>query len=254
MPIDDFFDSSDPKWPDGIEKYSTYKGHLYGFQSINTYASGLYFNKTLLEREGLHNPYDLVEKGEWTWEKFLEILNAVTKDTNGDGVIDQWGMVNVPNNLARIFIHSNGGSLLKDNNGKIEFNADDPKVIEALDFYRSLYQEHKVIMPPRGASYDFNDYNDSQTVFAAGQAAFVTGELWEGSQRTAMTVEQGFFYFPKGPQRMDRWQGALKTTSLTISQPTSYNDFGNSNRTAPKGSEWGKKDRHSIPTFIICRP
>lgn len=209
MPIDGFFDFNDSKWPKGIAKYSTYKGKQYGFQSLNLYASGLYFNKTLLEREGLPNPHDLVAKGEWTWEKFLEIAKAATKDTNGDGITDQWGIVNQPTNMMRILIFSNGGNFIVENNGKFEFSAD-AKVMEALGFYDSLYNEHKVIKPPAAETWSSADYADSQTLFAAGQAAFVTGELWEGSQRTTMTDEQGFVYFPMGPQRTDSYQGSVE--------------------------------------------
>jgi len=211
LPIDDFFDFDDPKWPTNMKKLSTYKGHQYGFTSMNNNASGLYFNKTLLEREGLPNPHDLVEQGNWTWETFLEIAKAATKDTNGDGVTDQWGIVNTPVNLMRILVHSNGGALVKENSeGIYEFTAGEPKALEALNFYASLYNEHKVVMPPAGDTWSSKDYADSQTVFNAGQAAFVTGELWEGETRTTMTDEQGFVYFPKGPGRPDEWQGSVE--------------------------------------------
>ncbi len=44
-------------------------------------------NKDLLEKEGISIP----ESG-WTLEDFYEICKKVTKDTNGDGVVDQYGI------------------------------------------------------------------------------------------------------------------------------------------------------------------
>jgi ABC-type sugar transport system, periplasmic component len=210
MPIDGFFDFSDPKWPANMEQLSTFKGHQYGFTNLNNAASGLYFNKTLLEREGLPNPHDLVAQGKWNWDTFLDIAVKTTKDTDGDDVIDQWGIVNIPTNLMRILIHSNGGALILEKDGKYVFANEDPNTMEAIQFFSDLYNVHRVVKPPRGETYDFNDYNDSQTLFSLGKAAFVTGELWEGEGRKDMTDEQGFVYFPKGPKRQDSWQGSVE--------------------------------------------
>jgi len=43
-------------------------------------------NRDLLEREGIAVP-----EGNWTIEQFYQICAQVTKDTNGDGTIDQYG-------------------------------------------------------------------------------------------------------------------------------------------------------------------
>lgn len=47
----------------------------------------MFINKTLLQQEGISIPdYD------WTWDEFYAICEAVTKDTDGDGIIDQFGV------------------------------------------------------------------------------------------------------------------------------------------------------------------
>ena len=50
-------------------------------------ARFFYFNKQLLGEYDLENPYDLVEKNQWTLEKFLTMVNSVSTD-NGDGIWD----------------------------------------------------------------------------------------------------------------------------------------------------------------------
>jgi multiple sugar transport system substrate-binding protein len=47
----------------------------------------LFVNTSLLEREGIDFPSQ-----NWTWDEFLSICQKVTKDTDGDGVIDQFGV------------------------------------------------------------------------------------------------------------------------------------------------------------------
>ncbi|MBQ3972105.1 MAG: extracellular solute-binding protein [Selenomonadaceae bacterium] len=46
----------------------------------------MFVNKSLLAREGIPMPGD-----DWTWKDFLGICRRVTRDTDGDGVLDQFG-------------------------------------------------------------------------------------------------------------------------------------------------------------------
>ena len=62
----------------------------------------IFVNKTLLNKEGLTIPDE-----DWTWEELYEICAAVTKDTDGDGKLDQFGTYNYDWLDA---IYSNGGS------------------------------------------------------------------------------------------------------------------------------------------------
>lgn len=207
MPVDDFFDFTDPKWPAGMQEHGKINGKMYGFTSNISNASGLYYNKTMFEREGIEDPHSLVEKGEWTWDKLLEISQQLTKDTDGDGVTDQYGITNVAPTLARILIYSNGSELVANKDGKFVYNYEDPALVEALRFYSDLFNVHKVVAPNNHGN--FEDYNESQTLFSAGKAGMVTGEVWEGEARTGMTDEQGFVYFPKGP-KATTWQGSIE--------------------------------------------
>lgn len=48
----------------------------------------MFINKTILDQENISMP-----DKDWTWEDFYNLCKNVTKDTNGDGVIDQFGVV-----------------------------------------------------------------------------------------------------------------------------------------------------------------
>lgn len=64
-------------------------GNIRGVQYALPYESVptlMFVNKTLLDREGIPMP----EAG-WDWEDFLAICRKVTRDTDGDGSIDQFG-------------------------------------------------------------------------------------------------------------------------------------------------------------------
>lgn len=49
----------------------------------------MFVNKTILDREKIDLPAE-----DWTWEDFYRICRAVTRDTDGTGIIDQFGTVN----------------------------------------------------------------------------------------------------------------------------------------------------------------
>ena len=49
----------------------------------------MFVNKTLLESEGIEVPDE-----NWTWDQLYYICKKVTKDTDGNGVIDQFGIYN----------------------------------------------------------------------------------------------------------------------------------------------------------------
>lgn len=97
------------------------------------------WNKSLFEREGLPSLYDLVEAGEWTWDKFREFAIALTKDTDGDGVIDQWGIGDsglVGQGIP--WVYTNNAYPYRDIDGRLVYTADQPEFIEAMQFGREL--------------------------------------------------------------------------------------------------------------------
>ena len=93
-------------------------------------------NKDLLEKEGISIP----ESG-WTLADFYEICKKVTKDTNGDGVVDQYGITDYTWQQALIAY----GGHLTDKSG---INVDSPEMHQALAFMSKLdmlSQHYKVI-------------------------------------------------------------------------------------------------------------
>ncbi|BBH19447.1 hypothetical protein Back11_07920 [Paenibacillus baekrokdamisoli] len=196
-PVGDLFDFKDKKWPKGMTTYGNIYGKMYGFKDYINLGAGIYYNKTLFKKAGLADPNKLYQQGKWDWKAFMDIAKKATKDTNGDGQIDQWGLTNDAGILARLLVSSNGGNILEQKNGKYNYTGGDKKSIEALRFLSDLYTKSKVAAPNKDGN--FNDYTESQKIFSSGKAAMITGELWEAKERKDMTDDQGFVPFPKGP-------------------------------------------------------
>lgn len=88
----------------------------------------MFVNKTLLEREGIQIP-----ENQWTWEDFYDICQKVTKDTDGDGRIDQFGVYNYDWKDA---VYSNGGRIFDQSGTECNITAE--SVENAILFTRRV--------------------------------------------------------------------------------------------------------------------
>lgn len=110
----------------------TYEDGQYGLphdSSVFAYA----YNKDLFDEAGLAYPDP---NKPYTYDEFVEVCKALTKDTDGDGEVDQWGCAFWPNLMIQPWLYSNGTSFLKDDYKTV--NVTDPAFIEAMDKMVSL--------------------------------------------------------------------------------------------------------------------
>ena len=110
----------------------------------------LFVNKTLLRQEGTEMPQQ-----DWTWDDFLEICRKVTKDTDGDGRIDQSGTYNYSWQDA---MYTSGGSAFDNEKQNVDFS--NQYVIESVKFMKELLALNQ-------------GENVTQEDFDAGKVAFM---------------------------------------------------------------------------------
>ena len=51
-----------------------------------------YYNATMFEEYGVKTPKEYFLEGKWNWDTYLDVCVQMTKDTNGDGKIDTYGI------------------------------------------------------------------------------------------------------------------------------------------------------------------
>ena len=118
--------SADVYYPAAF-KFGQYENISYALPCEST-LTFMFVNKTLLAREGIALP-----KNDWTWKDFLEICRKVTRDTDGDGAIDQFGCYDYTWRQAAI---SNGVKFFRDD-GRTSYFADS-RMEEAVKFVMEL--------------------------------------------------------------------------------------------------------------------
>lgn len=110
----------------------------------------LFVNKTLLRQEGIEMP-----DKEWTWKDFMETCQKVTKDTDGDGRIDQFGTYNYTWQDA---MYTSGGSAFDNEQKNVDFS--NQYMIDSLKFMKELLALNQ-------------GENVTQEDFDAGKVAFM---------------------------------------------------------------------------------
>ncbi|MFL0410250.1 ABC transporter substrate-binding protein [Microbacterium paludicola] len=129
-------------------------------------AYSLYYNTTLFEEAGITEPPA-------TWDEFIETAKKLTKDTDGDGEIDQWGFTlagqRVSNNAHQAFIRGlqNGGELYTED-GKPDFTNDG--VVTGVKQWLDLMGENGVVDP---ANAEYTDGSQLPPELIEGRAAMM---------------------------------------------------------------------------------
>lgn len=138
MNLDDYVDDADYSYYPISPEYYMWKGSHYAVP-IKPYLKHITFNRTLFDYEGLEYPDTLYANGEWTFEKFLELGRALTQDTDGDGVIDQWGFSGYGDTMSHLLIANHGGLMNIDQaSGTVTSALKNPETMEAMNWISQM--------------------------------------------------------------------------------------------------------------------
>ncbi|MBQ8823487.1 MAG: extracellular solute-binding protein [Lachnospiraceae bacterium] len=163
----------------------------------------LAFNKQMLEENNLEDPRELWDRGEWTWDKFIEYCKVLTQDTDGDGQIDQYGYCGFKNETFEQLMMSNGANVASGT----EQTLTSSETGEALQMFYDMYNTHKVCFP-----YDFDSGDDSTTMrgqYREGNIGFWPSAAWiaadkadydqNGEGKEMLSFDTVYVRWPVGP-------------------------------------------------------
>lgn len=196
-------------WVPEMVNWAGYKGALYGMSLPVDSGRGIYYNKTLFTNAGLEDPGELAERNEWTWDKFLEMAKALTKDLDGDGKIDQYGYHGIHYMIGQDLIASNKAEIVTIQDDKYVSAWDSPGTMEALRFLYDLINVHKVLAP-----FPVEERMDA---FTSGKVAMKQSAPWEAGQfKTVLGDNFSFVPTPRGPQADKFYSPDSGTQSVVI--------------------------------------
>ncbi len=150
----------------------------------------VYYNKRLFDQYGVPYPTD-----GWTWDDFLSTAKALTRDTDGDGQTDLWGvqMTGGWTTGFEYWVAAAGGRLVSPDGAGFLGYLDSPQSAEALQFFRDLYHLHKVAPIPS----ELSPFAESNNEFARGAAAMrVFGRWPQADLRQNQAIDLGVVGMP----------------------------------------------------------
>ncbi len=155
----------------------------------------VYYNKRLFDQLQVSYP-----KAGWTWNDMLETAQSLTRDTDGDGTTDIWGL-QLPAGWTSGFeywVAAAGGSLISEDGKTFQGYMDSPATVAALQFYADLYHKHKVAPPPATIGLFAGGNNDFET----GKAAMQLFGHWPESRfKTNPLIDLGVVGAPIGKRQ-----------------------------------------------------
>ena len=182
---------------------SAVKDGVYIFKSnaaevgiANTYM--LAYNQDIIDQYGVEDPYTLWENGQWTWDKWMEIMEDLTEQ----GI---YGFCSGWTYLFDGLLMSNGAIVA----GSQTETLDSPEVLETLNFIQEMYVDKKV-----AKEWNANDWNANMNAYLNGDVAFWIDACWisDSNSDDELNFDITWVPYPIGPSG-DESTNARKSSS-----------------------------------------
>lgn len=150
--LDQYMESDQSFYSEDYYSAAMKSGQNHGKQYALPFAcntSMMFVNKSLLRKNGLAVP-----KADWDWTTLERLCRKLTKDTTGDGILDQFGIIDYG---IEDSIVANDCRLFSDDGKKVDLL--NTKAIESIEILKRLYDLYK-------------GYDVGETDFDMGKVAF----------------------------------------------------------------------------------
>lgn len=225
--LSDYYDAS-------LTCYETADGY-YGLPR-DIQPSVMYYNKDMFDEAGVPYPDE-----SWTWDDMIEAGKKLTKDTDGDGTIDQyaiWADIWDMELLWASLVWEEGGEIINADYSKTLLA--DQGAMDAWQLIHDMIFEYQ-IMPNPSVAEQFGD------PFESGNAAMTPAGHWvvplyskvdfnwdvaplpQGKERASIVNSVGFVVAKDSAHPEEAWEflkflvgepGQTKVTSLGLGVPT----------------------------------
>jgi len=169
-----------------VKDFTAADGKQFGLpRDLNVIA--LYYNKKMFDDAGVPYPDDT-----WDWNKLVDVAKQLTKDTNGDGTPDQWGVYTETTDMENAwssFVWQAGGDILAPDGTKTALDSDQSAA--GIQFLQDLIWKDKVSPDPAL-------FAETGDAFEQGVAAMEINGSWLVATHEAAGIDFGIAPLPKG--------------------------------------------------------
>ncbi len=195
--------------PDNFHQFYTQmtklNGHIWAVDMSGKYDQLSFghvyaFNKRLVKEAG-YDPEELfqaVRDYRWDYDMFIEIARKITKDLDGDGKYDIYGVA-LDTDGNEIWSNGTGPILYDEQTGKWYSDLSNPKLIKSLEFMTAISSDPNVQMPLQENAT--SDRGARRTLCYEGKAGFagLYGPNFGAKGTWQMSDPVGLLHIPKVP-------------------------------------------------------
>lgn len=182
-------------------------------------------NENLVSQFGLGDPREYVEKNEWTWDKFEEVLHDYTR-TEGERTV--YGMATHGPYFAMMMFLSNGVGVSDYIDGQVVAGAYTDAGFEALTRAQKIYTETcRDCFHPENATYgSLNAFKAGESVMATAHASYASGFIGHDDSIMYVMDNVGVLPYPVGPNAEPGvYKGYHESMYFTASIPITSRDY-----------------------------
>jgi multiple sugar transport system substrate-binding protein len=171
-PLDEYFEKEElEEFKHQVLKSVRYNKQLIAVPiGMSTYT--MYINLDKFSERGVTPPLN----GNWTYEEFIDLLKQFNFDSDGDGIVDEYGFISYiePKDYSIWgIILSDGGELI--NHKRIEYSFYGEKAIKGLEKVTDLKQKYNVVPDYFGI---INEKDAWKMFYKEQKAAVYAAESW----------------------------------------------------------------------------
>ena len=219
-----------PWWIANMYERFAVDGKLYGFlgdASLSLYKdmSVIFFNKRIWkEKKSDVDLYDLVRRGEWTIDKFIELTSDMAEDLNGDGQYTEVDLMtfigeSVPCGTWQTSLALDVVTL--DASGTPTVLGMTERFVNAYEKLSDYHQNTNGVV--RYASVDSVTY-ESMPLFADGRGATMCNFIYSTEYIRDMEDDYGIIPIPKYDTEQENYITQLGTSTSMLFVPTTAAD------------------------------
>lgn len=225
------FDFEQPWWAtEAIDSMSVIGKRMMAIGDINLLAYDsvgvIFFNKELAQNQGITDLYTQVNSGNWTYEKMLEYVAAVTEDSNGDGQFgagDTYGLTGGSYSALCFTYGGNYSFVVKDEDGVPALRED---LSDFIGFFQKVVADHSL-----DYLIGYDNIVDDTNIFAENRLLFAVEMLGRSLDFRNQQISYGILPLPKwNAQQEDYWTFPHQSASTTVCVPTSNREYDMTSR------------------------
>ena len=235
-----YLDFSKPWWRENSVTESSIMTRSYfavGDINLASYESTpvIFFNKQMTEANNITDLYEVVDRGEWTYDKMLEYCSDVGSDLDGNSVYDENDSYGLALNSFSVFTFTYGGGfrVIEKDNIVLPYINISERLLSFLQKHIQTCAENNSIL--NGDTIAKGDIIEGvkirQTAFRENRVLFYNEMLTMASMLRNMETDFGVLPMPKSDETQKTYYSFFhNTNSSTVTIPVTNSDIDRTGR------------------------